>query len=63
MRNKLNACPWCGEEPILNERDKLYYIVCTNDQCIIKPISQYELSKIDLISSWNSWGEKVTQNA
>lgn len=59
--NKLKPCPFCGEPPIISEREEGYFIECGNTHCLVRPDTyQLDAMKAEAVEAWNT---RPTTNA
>lgn len=53
----LQACPWCRQQPALEQDfDEPWHVCCTTQTCPVKPISHGYRSGREAALAWNCCG-------
>ena len=66
MSEALKPCPFCGSDPAVFEKPKSHFyqhvhtieygytIECRNELCMVKPTTEWYITKEAVIAAWNT---------
>lgn len=63
---ELKACPFCGKDGKLftwtiPNKEPLYQACCVNAECLIRPETEYCLSREEVIIAWNGRRNRIAR--